>query len=266
MGPAPPWWTGGRCVCSCVLRAAVCAPTTPTQLNGVQPTVTVDDAVEAEEIMKSNPEFQKVVAERYGITNMDVLAVDPWYNGERFETKENTPIGRQMMMFLYMRMGDPDDNFYAHPLDLVVDIDLYTKKVIKMFMYDRVPRIPELPRNYHRRLMDRPFRDDIKPLHILQPEGPSFTVRWQPRGMTSVCVDALLLWPATTPHAGGWQRGVLAKMEFPCRLQLQGGACAQQSVVQRWRPRAPHPASLVSRGNYRALQRSPYALCTQVRL
>ena len=149
----------------------------PSQLNGVQPTVTVDDAVEAEEIMKANPEFQKVVAERYGITNMDVLAVDPWYNGERFETKDNTPIGRQMMMFLYMRMGDPDDNFYAHPLDLVVDIDLYTKKVIKMFMYDRVPRIPELPRNYHRRLMDRPFRDDIKPLHILQPEGPSFTVR-----------------------------------------------------------------------------------------
>lgn len=138
--------------------------------------MTVDDAVEAEEIMKANPDFQRVVAERYGITNMDVLAVDPWYNGERFETKDNTPVGRQMMMFLYMRMGDPDDNFYAHPLDLVVDIDLYTKKVIKMFMYDRVPRIPELPRNYHRRLMDRPFRDDIKPLHILQPEGPSFTV------------------------------------------------------------------------------------------
>lgn len=149
----------------------------------MQPTVTVDDAVEAEEIMKSSPEFRRVVAERYGITDVSVLAVDPWYNGERFETKDNTPVGRQMMMFLYTRMGDVDDNFYAHPLDLVVDIDLYSKRIIKMFMYERVPRIPELPRNFHRRLMDRPFRDDVKPLHVVQPEGPSFQVGFRKRGV-----------------------------------------------------------------------------------
>lgn len=34
--------------------------------------------------------------------------------------------------------------------------------------------------NYDHRLLEGPPRADIKPLDIVQPEGPSFTVRSQP--------------------------------------------------------------------------------------
>lgn len=56
------------------------------QVDGVQPMVTLDDCLEAEDICKADASFQKLMADRYGITDMAVLACDPWYYGGRYST------------------------------------------------------------------------------------------------------------------------------------------------------------------------------------
>ena len=50
--------------------------------------------------------------------------------------------------------------------------------------YDLAPPIPDIDHNYNRNLIEKPWRTDLKPLNIVQPEGPSFTVegnliKWQ---------------------------------------------------------------------------------------
>ena len=64
---------------SCPLPAAARrARPAPPQMVGVQPCLTIDDVVESEERLKANPEFLALMASRYGITDMQLLAVDPW--------------------------------------------------------------------------------------------------------------------------------------------------------------------------------------------
>ena len=42
---------------------------------------------------------------------------------------------------------------------------------------DTPPEIPARDMNYHRDLMEQTPRQGLKPLHVAQPDGPSFTVR-----------------------------------------------------------------------------------------
>lgn len=56
----------------------------PLQVESVQPMVTIEDCVEAEDIFKSDPQVQRLIRERYGITDMAEVACDPWYYGGRF--------------------------------------------------------------------------------------------------------------------------------------------------------------------------------------
>lgn len=53
-------------------------------MESVQPMVTIEDCVEAEEIFKADSEVQRLIRERYGITDMAEVACDPWYYGGRF--------------------------------------------------------------------------------------------------------------------------------------------------------------------------------------
>ena len=47
-------------------------------MEGVQPALTYDDVMEAEAGLKQNTQFRALMADRFGITDMDQLAVDPW--------------------------------------------------------------------------------------------------------------------------------------------------------------------------------------------
>jgi hypothetical protein len=48
------------------------------QVEGIQPMVTIEDTVEAEGILKADAKVQRLIRERYGITNMEEVACDPW--------------------------------------------------------------------------------------------------------------------------------------------------------------------------------------------
>lgn len=82
--------------------------------------------------------------------------------------------------------GEPDSNHYAMPLDISPVIDVVTKKVTRI---DRLPTGRDASPSKARPYQIRPpneylpkhqkLRTDLKPLHVVQPEGASFRVTRQ---------------------------------------------------------------------------------------
>lgn len=147
--------------------------------DGVQPMVTVDDTIEAEAIFKADVNVQRLVRELYGIHDVEEIACDPWYYGARFlEPGQPALDGRLIQCFLYTRTpGMAQDNHYAHPLDMVVNLDMNSRKVTNIWhQKGKTFVVPRLNANYHRDLIEKPLRTGLKPLHVVQPEGPSFNV------------------------------------------------------------------------------------------
>ncbi|WIA30543.1 hypothetical protein OEZ86_000626 [Tetradesmus obliquus] len=149
-------------------EATVCAW---QKLEGVEPLASPDDCFEAEAIAKADPQVVELLAER-GFTDLALVACDPW----SVHAPPQQLQGRRLMqLFMYGR-SSPDDNAYAHPLDLVALVDMLQKCVVAIDKHSKAPQIPASDSNYHAELFPGPWRQDIKPLNVLQPEGPSFSV------------------------------------------------------------------------------------------
>lgn len=109
----------------------------------------------------------------------------------------------------------------SHPLDLLPWVDLGAEKVIKIEEY-AAPALPAGPRdgygnNYHSRLVGLPWRHGLRPLHVVQPQGPSFSVdgwavRWQGWNLrlSFNAREGLVLHDLSfeDPHCGGRARSV----------------------------------------------------------
>ncbi len=138
---------------------------------GVQPRIMFEEFVECENTVRSNPEFQAALRKR-GITDPDLIMVDSWsagYYGFPDEEGRRLAIARN-----FLRSG-PNDNGYARPIEgLSVVVDLNKMEVLRIDDYGVVP-LPPNPGNYGAEFV-KEFRQDLKPLEITQPEGPSFTV------------------------------------------------------------------------------------------
>jgi Cu2+-containing amine oxidase len=67
------------------------------QLEGVQPLASPEDCFDAEAIAKSDPEVVSLLKERYGITDLDLVACDPW--SVHCAPRE----GRLIQLFTYLR-------------------------------------------------------------------------------------------------------------------------------------------------------------------
>jgi primary-amine oxidase len=149
------------------------------QILDVQPNIMADELAECEAAVKAHPEFKAILAKR-GITDLELVVVDPWAIGNfGFEDEQGIRLSRCLC---YLRTT-PDGNFYSRPIDGVVPVvDLNQMTVLRIEDLGIVPVPPEAG-EYAARFMPE-FRQDIKPLHITQPEGPSFEVnghhvRWQ---------------------------------------------------------------------------------------
>jgi primary-amine oxidase len=116
--------------------------------------------------------------ERRGITDPAEVHVEPWSIGT-FAAPEEA--GRRLVWTLLFHREQPDDNPYAKPihgLHAVVDYDDMT--VVRVEDLGVVPVPPGSGAYAAHRV--GPLRDDLKPLEITQPEGPSFDVRgWEVR-------------------------------------------------------------------------------------
>lgn len=142
-----------------------------THIPDVQPSIMLDEFVECEAAVKASPEFQEALRKR-GITDFDLVMVDPWSAGN-FDLADEAGL-RLSRAFCWIR-SEPNDNGYARPIEGVVPVvNLNTMEVIRVEDYGVVPLPPEAG-NYTRQYIPK-FREDLKPLDIVQPEGPSFEV------------------------------------------------------------------------------------------
>ncbi len=138
----------------------------------VQPPIMLDEFVECEAAVKANKDFQAAIAKR-GITNPDLVMVDPWSAGNYgIEDEEGVRLSRALC---WVR-ANPTDHGYARPIEGVIPVvDLNKMEVIRVEDYGVVP-LPPKDGNYTPEYVKN-YRQDIKPLDIVQPEGPSFTVK-----------------------------------------------------------------------------------------
>ncbi|KAI7844182.1 hypothetical protein COHA_002317 [Chlorella ohadii] len=201
------------------------------QMDGVQAALTPDDVLECEAVLKRNPRFRAIMAQRYGISDVDTeLAVDPWYSGFRY----GSPEGRVLQCLLYKR-SSPDDNHYAHPLDCIIMYDFHTDKIHDIVFHggEQGRNIPTQDANFHRSLVDRPWRTSLKPLDVVQPEGPSWSVEGN-----------VVTWEGWQFHLGfSWREGLIINDLKFCdqgrmRPVMYRGALAE-IIVPYGEPRPP---------------------------
>jgi primary-amine oxidase len=144
-------------------------------VEGVQPSIMVEEFLACEKTVKAHPDFQSALARR-GVTDLDLVNVDPWSAGNYGSVEENTRRILRTTVHVRLDPSDPNENSFAHPVaGLHAIFDLNRMEVIRIEDYGVVP-VPRLPGNYAADAVG-PLRDALKPLDILlQGEGPSFRV------------------------------------------------------------------------------------------
>lgn len=147
----------------------------------VQPNFMLDEFSECENIVKNNSEFKEALKRR-GIMNSDLIMVDLWSAGY-FNIPEHD--GKRIARAICWEKKFENDNGYAYPLTgIVAYVDL-NKMEVERIEDHGVRETPTYTGNYYPETNEAiKFRDDLKPLEIIQSEGPSFTVegnliKWQ---------------------------------------------------------------------------------------
>lgn len=119
-----------------------------------------------------------------------VVQCDCWpYGADRDSTPETH---KYIQGLLYARApnGHPESNQYSFPLPFSPVLDIFEDKIvrleplasggkgdgIKYYTAGEEPMAHCAENEYYPGLQSLKARDDVKPLHIEQPEGPSFTV------------------------------------------------------------------------------------------
>ncbi|KAI6014122.1 copper amine oxidase [Pisolithus microcarpus] len=182
---------------------------------GTQPNITVDELIQCEVIVQNDPRVQ-ALAKEVGIEPHQIFA-DGWVIGwdDRFPKDR-----RLAQAFLFARFAR-HENLYAHPLDFIPVIDTIARKIIHIDFppvwrkqadgsvklsvpttqpqpvsddaFERANRSRIQPPLMHHDFLpdllkegdpNYKQRDDVKPLHVIQPEGVSFkmhgnVLEWQ---------------------------------------------------------------------------------------
>lgn len=138
---------------------------------GARAPVSLAEYVEWERVTRADSRVRAGL-ERRGITSSEQVLVEAWGVGA-FTAPEDA--GRWVVWTLLFYRDRPDDNPYAKPihgLHAIVDLDDMT--VVRVEDLGVVP----LPPGSGAYAAGRtgPLRDDLKPIEIVQPQGPSFEV------------------------------------------------------------------------------------------
>uniref|UniRef100_A0A914CBG0 Amine oxidase n=1 Tax=Acrobeloides nanus TaxID=290746 RepID=A0A914CBG0_9BILA len=147
---------------------------------GTQPAVSYNEHPEVEQVVADDPEFKSLLKELYGVNDTSLVMIDAWSAGYYGDEEEKNK--RLVRPIAYLR-NDSTDNGYARPIEgLRPVVDLNLMKVIRIEKLGKWD-LPPNSANYAFEKLAH-FRSDIKPLHVLQPEGSSFTrqghqISWQ---------------------------------------------------------------------------------------
>ncbi|MBK8446469.1 MAG: primary-amine oxidase [Micropruina sp.] len=152
-----------------------------THRPGVCPNFTLDEYHEIDHALRSHPQVVAALQAR-GITDLDLVLFDTWTYGEAVMPPQWQD-RRLGWVDIWLR-GAHGGNPYAHPVSgLKVVVDMNTEEVLEIEDHHDLG-LPEVAGDYIPEMIGTEVRTDLKPLHINQPEGVSFTIdgtllRWQ---------------------------------------------------------------------------------------
>ena len=137
---------------------------------GVQPPIHVAEFSGVVEIVRADPRYVAAL-ERRGVDPASVH-IEPWSSGG-FEPG----LARQARAISWVRLDDTGDNPYSRPLyGLVAAVDLNEMTVLRVDDHGDGTPPPSGEGGDYRNGGGRPYRSDLRPIEITQPEGPSFVL------------------------------------------------------------------------------------------
>ncbi|HUZ84149.1 MAG TPA: primary-amine oxidase, partial [Gaiellales bacterium] len=120
--------------------------------------------------VRAAPRFCVALARR-GVHDPEQVIVDAWSVGG-FEPGDR----RVARGLVWMRGDGPGDNPYARPVGgLLAVVDLARMEVVRVDDHGALP-IPDGAGGDYRAGGGSPYRDDLRPIEIVQPDGPSFSL------------------------------------------------------------------------------------------
>jgi primary-amine oxidase len=149
------------------------------EVEGMRPAALFEDAMRAIAALVQDESWLAAMQAR-GITDVRQVQVDPWPTGNFGLAMEE---GRRVFRCVSYYRERPDANGYARPIEGVLAfVDGGAGEVLEVVDTGVVPLPPQLGSYWPED--NQPARDDLKPLSITQPSGPSFAVdgnlvRWQ---------------------------------------------------------------------------------------
>ena len=142
--------------------------------------MTIDEQVECEQAVLASPEFRPALKRHTGVEDTTLVMVDIWSAGQLRAEEDRT---RRLARPLCFLRSDPTDNGYVRPIEGPAAGRRSEHHAGDPGRGVRPLALASGRGQLRRRRVGR-LRNDIKPLEINQPEGPSFEVkgyqvRWQ---------------------------------------------------------------------------------------
>jgi primary-amine oxidase len=145
----------------------------------------------------ASPLYQKAIAE-FDLPEGFVISIDPWPYGGPDENEAAPRYTQGLCFALDTRSGNEDSNHYAYPLPIIPVMDTYSSEIVRVDKLATGGKDDGLtygthtknvldhcsPADYVPELLRQPLRNDVKPLNVTQPDGPSFQtsgnlIQWQ---------------------------------------------------------------------------------------
>ena len=191
------------------------------QRPGAQPRIGPDEFLDAERMALADPRFIAAL-ERRGITDLSLVCADPWSVGRSGLPGEDE---RRLVQTIVWTRNHAEGNPFAHPVEgLCAIIDINRGEVLSVDDDGEAP-LPKEDGNYAEQFQQT-WRTDLKPIEVVQPEGPSFVVNghavewsnWRFRlGFTAR--EGVVLYDLEAKDGGSWRsvirRAAVAEMIVP---------------------------------------------------
>jgi primary-amine oxidase len=138
---------------------------------GAFPRIGPDEFLDAEKAALADPRFVQALKRR-GITDLSLVCCDPWSTGRGVLAGGET---RRLVQAIVWVRKRPDDNQFAHPVEgLCAIIDVNSGEVLSVT--DEGPAKSPPDEHNYTSSFQKSWRTGLKPIEVVQPEGPSFQV------------------------------------------------------------------------------------------
>lgn len=147
------------------------------------------ETTQASSKILDDPEVRKAI-KRLKLHDDVIVQCDTWMYGADRDSNPDTHKYIQGLLYARAPHNHPDSNQYAFPLPISPVLDIFSGKVVRIdslatggkedglkhHTAGEVPMEHCVENEYYPDLLKGDPRKDLKPLHISQPDGPSFVV------------------------------------------------------------------------------------------